>query len=231
MAELAWSKIIEWGILIVFLLIIILAIYSPQGFFKKLTGLSLGAERFLPTGPQPELKSPEPLPTGVENARSSITTSLSVAAQTKTPSDCIVSLQSLTNLENFQIEVANTQTGATISVLQPNADGAIRRTSDTITGMSICLADPQALYDCYLQQPPTCKATASGYKQQSTKQAFSRDDLAPYAYKIDGKTLCLIPKTTSWLKRTVDFFGGCTGDDAGIRESCITELSKKIKTC
>lgn len=231
MAELAWSKIIEWAILIIILLIIILALYSPQGFFKKLASLSFGAERFLPTGPQPELKSPEPLPAGVENARNSVISALSTAMQAKTPSNCIVPLQSLTNLENFQIEVANTQSGATISVLQPNADGTVRRTSDTIASMSICLADPQALYDCYLKQPPTCKAAAADYRQQSTKQTFSKDDLAPYAYKIDGKTFCLIPKTTSWLKRTVDFFGGCTGDDAGIRESCITDLAKKIKTC
>ncbi len=214
-----------------FLVLVILLIFNPEGLFRSAAAAAFGVANLLPTVQQPAPVQSEPLPAAVEKAKAGIVSAITSISKTTAGSQCLISLQSIDQLGDFRVKISSTGGSTSLSIPQssPGGLGTIERGSETITGVSVCIADPQALYDCYFEQQKSCKDNPNDYKQTFQTRSFTKNDFAPYGFKIDEKTICFIPKADTW--RLTNFIFGCKRDPTGLREPCISELPQRIKAC
>lgn len=145
MAEGVLNKIILWGLLILFMLVFLFAIYSKTGFMSKIANLALGAERFLPVEPNKEVKQDESLPQLAINAQKAFMDDLTNYIDKE---KCLLTFRGLGGLDDYKMEVSNFENKVVSRIILP--DGRLGSPSETKEGIQICVVDPEAFFGCYL---------------------------------------------------------------------------------
>ncbi len=223
MAEQSLWTVAGWILLLIFLVLIIWAVLSPEGFINAVAEASFGVEKFLPVKPQPDLKKLAPVPEKVGGARDSITSSL-VSLPQKSGSRCVTPLQSVDDLKEYTIEVTQQKDRATFTILKKEGKGFVRHSSTSLEGIKVCTVKPEIFYGCHLSPTYDCPLDPSSRYEVKTSLTLSSDSIMPYLYKVDEKTICFIPRGS------FSTFAPCIADKGGVSDKCLPKI-KNINSC
>ena len=231
MAEGVLNKIILWALLIIFLLIFLFAFYSPQGFISKIANLALGAERFLPLEPKKEIKANEQLSQEAIDAQEKLMQEFSNYAD---KDNCTLSLSSLSKLGDLRIDLSN-DNGITSRIEKPvGKEGGVKLNIVKKEGLTFCVLDPKAFYDCYLgkQNKDCTKTIYDEYEAvQLTKDKIiigtSSHSLGEgILFKPTKDRVCFVPVHSGFLT-----WFGCEAKEYTLDNDCIKLMQKAIKPC
>lgn len=155
MAETLLGKLVQWGILALFLIIFLFALLHPKsGLVQKISKLALGAERFLPDEPKKEVTQDESLPATTISAQQRFINEISMYDKT---GGCMLQYTSFSSLGNELLQLYNYQGGiqARIGKKVGQEETGIIELNPIYTkdkNLQLCVIEPQRFYDCYLSR-------------------------------------------------------------------------------
>ena len=229
MAEGVLNKIILWALFILFLFVFLFVFYRPAGgLMSKIASLALGVEKYLPVEPNKELKQDDSLPQVTLDVQKKFMQDIS---QQIDKGECLLSIESLSGLGDFKMEVSNFDGNVVSIINKPAGEGEIKLNQQTSEQkIQFCIIDSKAFYDCYLN-PTQTDCENQLYKEinsvQITKdniiingKSYDYDKIALFKPE-DGK-VCFIP--------TYSNGPGCNANDLAIQDSCLPKLPR-IQNC
>lgn len=242
MAESILGKIVLWASLIIFILVVSYALYSPQGLISEIANLALGAERFLPFEPAKEVRQDDSLPEPAVKAQESFMGSISKNSEKE---ECLQVLSDLSGLGSLSMEVSNYEDKVISAIEKPiGKEGGIKLNArQSENKLQICVIEPKAFYDCYINTKREC--TNEPFKPVNSVH-LTKDSIAieGATYKLENGFLfkpkkdkvCFMPVHGStgdkWYKLWKVFTKwGCDAGKDTIDDDCIKEIRKRINLC
>jgi|SRR3989344_2245908 len=155
MAETLLGKLVQWGILVLFLIIFVFALLNPKtGLIQKISKLALGAERFLPDEPKKEVAQDESLPPATTSTQERFMKEIIMHDGI---GECLLQYTSLSDLGDQIMELNNYEGGIQSMIgkkVGKEETGTVKlnRIQTKDVKLSLCVIDPQNFYDRYLSK-------------------------------------------------------------------------------
>src|SRR3989344_5533925 len=153
MAEAILGKIIQWGLLLLFLFIVMFAFLNPKfGLMQKIGKAALSFERFLPDSPSKDVAADQSLPKEATSTQKKFINEISAYSD---KSNCLLRFSDLSGLENTKLELVNFE-GKISSRIQKAAGeadtGGIKLNPlQTEKELQLCKINAEGLYNCCLK--------------------------------------------------------------------------------
>lgn len=237
-----FGEMVKWAAFIVFLFILFSVIFTKTGLTSQLANLALGMERFLPFTPSKEVVQDESLPQATINAQQKFMDDIN---NYRDKENCLLKLSSLNGLGELRIWLSH-YNGITSRIeKRVGKEGGIRLNplSTYDQQLKICVINPEAFYDCYLNAKNKDCTKQLYHDLESVK--ITKDSiiingnsygLGQFLFKPDKDTLCFIPVhrlTGDSVYKFWQFFArwGCDAGKDTIDNDCIKKMQNSIKLC
>ena len=243
MAEAVIGKIIQWGLLLLFLFVVMFALLNPKfGLMQKIGKAALSFERFLPDSPSKDVAADQSLPKGATNIQQKFINEISTYSD---KGNCLLRFSDLSDLEDTKLELVNFEGKISSRIQKPagrSATGGIKLNPlQTEKELQLCKINAEELYNCCLNDDTKIDCSSCGAQVYSTinsvllsndKIALSSLNAGEYSYakgllfKPATNRICFIPVYSGWFTRL-----GCDASGDRFDDSCITDMEKKILSC
>ena len=243
MAEAILGKIIQWGLLLLFLFIVMFAFLNPKfGLMQKIGKAALSFERFLPDSPSKDVAADQSLPKEATSTQQKFINEISAYSD---KSNCLLRFSDLSGLENTKLELVNFE-GKISSRIQKAAGeadtGGIKLNPlQTEKELQLCKINAEGLYNCCLKDNGAADCSKCGSQIYLTinsvllsndKIALSSLNAGEYNYakglvfKPIKDRICFIPVYSGWFTKP-----GCDASGDRLDDNCINMIKSKIKYC
>ena len=243
MTEGILGKIIEWGLLLLFLFVIMFALLNPKfGLIQKIGKVSLSFERFLPDSPNKDVAADQSLP---KQATSTQQKFLNEISDYSDKGNCLLRFSDLSGLEDTKLELVNFEGKISSRIQKPTgqaATGGIKLNPiQTEKELQLCKINADELYNCCLKDNGATDCSKCGSRIYSTISSvlLSNDKIAltslqggehNYAkgliFKPTADRICFIPTYSGWFTKI-----GCDASGDRMDDDCISDIEKKIPSC
>lgn len=240
MAESIFGKIIEWGLLILFLLVIMFALLNPKfGLLQKIGKASLAFERFLPDSPNKDVAADQSLPKDAISVQQRFINEISAYPERE---KCLLIISDISGLEDTKLELSTFEGKISSRIQKPS--GQKLNPIMTEKEIQLCKINAKQLYDCCLKEGSgDCNNCGSGIYMTISSAVLSNDKIAltslqggeydyakGLAFKPAKDRVCFIPTYSGWLTSR-----GCDAEGDRLDDDCISDIDsvmqKKILKC
>jgi len=243
MAEAILGKIVQWGLLLLFLFIIMFAFLNPKfGLMQKIAKASLSFERFLPDSPSKDVAADQSLPKEATSTQQKFVNEISAYSD---KSNCLLKFSDLSGLEDTKLDLSNFD-GKILSMIQKPAGKAATggiKLNPVQTGknLQLCKINAEELYNCCLKDNgatdcskcgPQIFTMVSSVLLSNDKIALSSLQAGEYNYakglifKPTADRTCFIPVYSGWFTMP-----GCEASGDRLDDNCLADIEKKIPNC
>ena len=244
MAEGVLSKVVVWGLLILFLLIFMFAFLNPKyGLIQKVAKIALGAERFLPDEPQKEVTQDDSLPSSAISAQERFINEIS---QYSEQSNCLLEFSDVAGLQDTKLELINYEGRISTRIEKISGKeetGTIKLSPISIENkLQVCAINPGSFYQCSIEKNTNqCNEYTSIDSVSLSKDSVKiGENQYPYAkgilFKPQKDRICFIPLHSytgdSWYRFWQAFTRfGCDASKSTLDDNCVEQFKKNIQTC
>ncbi|HLC60953.1 MAG TPA: hypothetical protein VJJ52_06005 [Candidatus Nanoarchaeia archaeon] len=237
MAEAILGKIIQWGLLLIFLFIVMFAFLNPKfGLMQKIGKASLSFERFLPDSPSKDVAADQSLPKEATSIQQRFLSEISTYSD---KSNCLLRFSDLSGLEDTKLELVNFEGKISSRIQKPTG----QKLNPIPTGINVqlCKINAEELYNCCLKNNEATDCSKCGSQIYSTISSvlLSNDKIVlsslksgeyNYAkgliFKPTADRTCFIPVYSGWFTKP-----GCEASGDKLDDDCITDIEIKISNC
>lgn len=243
MAEAILGKIIKWGLLLLFLFIIMFALLNPKfGLMQKIGKAALSFERFLPDSPSKDVAADQSLPKEATSTQQKFINEISAYSD---KSNCLLRFSDLSGLEDTKLELVNFEGKIYSRIQKPagqEATGGIKLNPlQTEKELQLCKINAEELYNCCLKDNGVADCIKCGSRIYYTINSvlLSQDKIAlsslnagesNYAkglvFKPTTDRICFIPVYSGWFTGP-----GCDASGDRLDDDCVSYIEKKVPNC